>query len=182
MLLRGCAGSTAAQVEKIDPRFIQTTGIAASLTPGRNNGFLNMLAVLKRKAWEATEAAAAKTEEAATTATAIPETASDDAATTTTADGEGGGPIYRTMVATLQTALEPTAMDLQDVSYQHAGHAEAGDGTGESHFDLYVVSEAFGGLNLVKRHQLVYRSLADVMPQIHALQIQAKTPAEVESS
>ena len=62
--------------------------------------------------------------------------------------------------------------------HQHAGHVEAGNGT-KSHFELDIVAEAFDGLNLVKHHQLVYMMLADVMPKIHALQIQAKSPSEV---
>jgi BolA-like protein 1 len=41
-----------------------------------------------------------------------------------------------------------------------------------------VVSEAFQGLNLVKRHKLVYQVLKDCMPHIHALQIRAQTPSE----
>jgi BolA protein len=52
---------------------------------------------------------------------------------------------------------------------------------GESHFELQIVAEAFDGLNLVKRHKLIYMILGDLMPQIHALQIQSLTPDEAEN-
>ena len=53
-----------------------------------------------------------------------------------------------------------------------------GDGT---HFAAMVVSEAFDGKNMVQRHQLVYSTLGQRMGgDIHALSIQAHTPAEWE--
>ena len=86
--------------------------------------------------------------------------------------------MYTAIVTALQM-LKPTSLELKDVSYQHAGHVEGGNGV-ESHFELDIVADAFDGLNLVKRHKLVYMMLGEVMPQIHALQIRAKTPAEVQ--
>ena len=86
------------------------------------------------------------------------------------------GPKYNAIVAALQ-ALKPTSLTLVDNSHQHAGHA-GNDIDGESHFELEIVAEAFDGLNLVKRHKLVYMMLGEIMPQIHALQISAKTPDE----
>jgi stress-induced morphogen len=90
--------------------------------------------------------------------------------------GSGGGPKYNEMVAALR-ALKPSYLSLIDNSHQHAGHA-GNDMDGESHFELSIVAEAFDGLNLVKRHKLVYMILGDIMPRIHALQIQAMTPEE----
>ena len=50
---------------------------------------------------------------------------------------------------------------------------------GKGHFRVRIVSEDFQGLRTVQRHQLVYRSLADLMQtDIHALGISALTPAE----
>ena len=61
---------------------------------------------------------------------------------------------------------------------QHAGHA-GHDGSGESHFSLLVVSEAFAGLNRVQRQRLVFAAVGDLMDgRVHALQIQARTPDE----
>lgn len=47
------------------------------------------------------------------------------------------------------------------------------------HFEAVVVSDAFEGLSLVKKHQLVYRTLGDRMQaEIHALSIKPYTKAE----
>lgn len=166
LLVRGLSGNTAEAIQKVDPAFIQKAGISTSLTPGRNNGFLNMLAVMKQKALLLKEQAKAG---------GAP--ASDTDGTESVVGLEGNeGPMYTAIVTALQQ-LQPESLELQDVSHQHAGHVEGG-GT-ESHFELDIVADAFEGLNLVKRHKLVYMMLGDVMPQIHALQIRAKTPSEV---
>jgi len=51
-----------------------------------------------------------------------------------------------------------------------------GDG---QHFYATIVSAAFDGLRLIKRHQLVYGALGDRMrEEIHALSMKTLTPAE----
>lgn len=171
----GLSGNTAEDIQKVDPSFIKTAGISQSLTPGRNNGFLNMLALMKKKATEIEEGGSDSGEEA----DASSSERTDAAAATSSEDG-GGKPMYNAIVNTLQ-ALKPTHMELIDNSHQHAGHA-GNTGTGEeSHFQLTIVADCFDGLNLVKRHQLIYTLLGDIMPKIHALQIQAATPEEAES-
>ena len=166
----GLSGNTAEAIQTVDPKFIQKAGISQSLTPGRNNGFLNMLALMKQKAKEATSS----TSEASSSEDADEE--SDD-----TAFGDSDRPMYNGMMAKLQQ-LKPTLLELKDNSHEHAGHAgNTGNGT-ESHFQLTIVADAFDGLNLVKRHQLIYMMLGDIMPKIHALQIQALTPAEADKA
>ena len=77
----------------------------------------------------------------------------------------------------LTASLPATAVELIDDSHRHAGHAGARDGRG--HFRLRIVSEAFAGLRPLQRHQLVYRSLGELMrTDIHALSITALTPDE----
>lgn len=77
----------------------------------------------------------------------------------------------------LRTALHTDQVEITDDSHLHVGHAGARDGKG--HFRVRIVSEDFQGLRTVQRHQLVYRSLADLMQSdIHALGISALTPAE----
>ena len=78
----------------------------------------------------------------------------------------------------LAESLPAAAVELIDDSHRHAGHAGARDGRG--HFRLRIVSAAFAGLRPLQRHQLVYRSLDELMrTDIHALSITALTPEEV---
>lgn len=48
------------------------------------------------------------------------------------------------------------------------------------HFDALVVSSLFDGLNLVKRQQLVYKSLGDLITtgEVHALSLKTYTLQE----
>jgi len=79
--------------------------------------------------------------------------------------------------ALLSERLRANAVEVIDDSHLHAGHAGARDGRG--HFRVRVVSQAFEGLRTLQRHQLVYRSLGELMQtDIHALSIAAFTPAE----
>jgi len=50
-------------------------------------------------------------------------------------------------------------------------------------YEATIISDAFDGLNLVKKHQLVYALLNEHINSgvIHALTIKAYTPAEWES-
>jgi BolA protein len=81
------------------------------------------------------------------------------------------------LAARLQSALDPTDLEIVDDSHRHAGHAGAADGRG--HFTVIVVSERFRGLPVVRRHRLVYEAVGDMMStDVHALSIQALAPGE----
>ena len=79
----------------------------------------------------------------------------------------------------LSAALQPTALSVANVSWQHAGHS-GDDGSGETHFEVAVESAAFAGLSRVDRQRLVNRAVGDLMDPggIHALAIKAKAPGE----
>ncbi|HVZ29219.1 MAG TPA: BolA family protein [Asticcacaulis sp.] len=78
----------------------------------------------------------------------------------------------------LNEALAPARLDIQDDSAKHSGHSGAREG-GESHFSVVIVSAKFDGLNRVARQRLVNTVLAEELAgPVHALSIQAKTPAE----
>jgi stress-induced morphogen/sulfur transfer protein SufE len=178
LLVRGLSECTASQIQLVDPAFIQEAGIAASLTPGRNNGFLNMLAVMKRKAREAEQQALEARQTKTSREAARSEVSQRSTAVGSTKRSNGRRPKYDAMMRALQSQLHPVRLELVDKSHEHTGHAGSQGLDGESHFDLYVVSKEFDGLNMIKRHRLVYATLGDVMPTIHALQIRAQTPAE----
>ena len=79
-----------------------------------------------------------------------------------------------TMQARIQhtlTLLQPQYLDVIDESHMHSR------GT-ETHYKAVVVSERFEGLSRVKRHQLVYGTLGELMGEFHALALHTYTPAE----
>lgn len=77
----------------------------------------------------------------------------------------------------LQQALAAEHIEVIDDSHLHAGHPGAREGKG--HFRVRIVSPRFAGLRTLQRHQLVYRSLEDMMQtDIHALSIVALAPGE----
>ena len=77
----------------------------------------------------------------------------------------------------LAERLSVQQIDVIDDSHLHAGHAGARDGRG--HYRVRIVAKDFEGLRPIQRHQLVYRSLDDMMQtDIHALSITALTPDE----
>lgn len=165
----GLSGYTAEEISCVNPEFINAAKISQSLTPGRNNGFLNMLAVMKQKA--------AKLEQTAEEIGTSEESKHD---IVTSFQEKDGKPMYNEIMGTLIRLLKPSKIELVDNSDQHAGHAgsKGWEESGESHFSLVIVADAFSGLPLVKRHQLIYMLLGEVMPKIHALTISAKSPDE----
>lgn len=177
LLVRGLAGCTPEQIQKVSPDFIKEAKITQSLTPGRNNGFLNMLAVMKAKASKYAEESLSKEEESSS---AGDDTVESSMGIITSFEPVQGKPMYNAMMESL-LKLKPTKLELADNSDQHAGHAgsKGWEESGESHFQLDIVAEAFDGLPLVKRHQLIYLIIGPTMEKIHALQINAKTPSEV---
>ncbi len=50
LLIEGLEGLTPQQAASIDPAFIAATGLQASLTPSRANGFLNILKLMQAQA------------------------------------------------------------------------------------------------------------------------------------
>jgi BolA family transcriptional regulator, general stress-responsive regulator len=76
----------------------------------------------------------------------------------------------------LETRFSPSLLVIQDESHLHAGHA--GAATGQGHFRIRIVAEAFRGMPAVARHRLVYAAVDDLLKtDIHALAIDASPPA-----
>jgi BolA protein len=77
--------------------------------------------------------------------------------------------------------LNPVHIELINDSHKHVGHA-GDNGTGESHFRLVVVSEAFEGYNRIQRQRMVYAMVEDEFSRgLHAFSMKTLTPAEFKA-
>jgi BolA family transcriptional regulator, general stress-responsive regulator len=99
------------------------------------------------------------------------------------------GPVAAAMHRKITEGLAPSRLVIDDDSARHAGHAGvavhaakqggSATGTGETHFNLEVVSSAFEGLSRVARQRLVMELLrAEMAGPVHALALKTLTPAE----
>ncbi|PHT64842.1 SufE-like protein 1, chloroplastic/mitochondrial [Capsicum annuum] len=195
LLVQGLSGRSVEEIVKVSPDFAVLLGLQQSLTPSRNNGFLNMLELMQKKALqlyveaeegesEISTAAASSTEGSSTGVNGNVESVAigDISASVGGGDDDGGVLKSRGMriKEKLEKELRPIELQVEDVSYQHAGHAGIrGSDDGETHFNLKVVSDEFEGKSLVKRHRMIYGLLQDELQSgLHALSIEAKTPSE----
>jgi BolA protein len=86
------------------------------------------------------------------------------------------GPVATEMLERLNSALNPTRIELIDDSEQHRGHGGYNP-AGESHFTLRIESAAFIGRSRVERQRMIYGALGDLMRErVHALSIRADAP------
>ncbi|THH19955.1 hypothetical protein EW146_g1307 [Bondarzewia mesenterica] len=87
----------------------------------------------------------------------------------------------RTKLATL---LQPSELMIINDSWQHRHHAPMraqNGGSGETHFTVKVVSEAFSGKNSMQRHRMIYAALSEEFQNgLHALSLHTKTPQEIQ--
>jgi BolA protein len=77
----------------------------------------------------------------------------------------------------LAQAFAPAELQVVNDSHHHAGH-HSSPGTGESHFSVIVVSDAFAGKSRLERHRMVNAALAEELKTVHALAITALSPQE----
>jgi BolA family transcriptional regulator, general stress-responsive regulator len=83
-----------------------------------------------------------------------------------------------TITKKLKEAFAPESIDVVDESHLHEGHAGHRPG-GQSHFRVYIVSQAFAGKSRVDRHRMINAVLADDLAGgVHALAIHASAPGE----
>ena len=74
----------------------------------------------------------------------------------------------------LQEILNPDFLKVEDVSWQHAGHAGARPGE-QSHFEVTIASKSLAKLSRVAAHRPVNQALAELLAgPILALQITIK--------
>ena len=78
----------------------------------------------------------------------------------------------------LTEAFAPQSLKVVDESHQHEGHA-GHQGGGETHFRVYIVSNAFRGKSRLERHRMINAALAaELEGGVHALAIHAAAPGE----
>ncbi|MED6133326.1 SufE-like protein 1, chloroplastic/mitochondrial [Stylosanthes scabra] len=210
LLVTGFSGRPVSEIVRVKPDFVHLLGLQQSLTPSRNNGFLNMLKLMQKKALmlyvEAEKKGASESGSNSSSSSFEVKDGSFVENSVSQSSGEegsgsssssevkvgsfvenfpSGGELSgrgRRIKEKLEKELDPVELEVEDVSYQHAGHAGVrGSGDdGETHFNLRVVSKEFEGKSLVKRHRLIYKLLDDELQSgLHALSIVAKTPSEV---
>ncbi|QDZ20147.1 cysteine desulfuration protein SufE [Chloropicon primus] len=163
LLVKGLSGATPEAITSLDPSFIEKLGLQQSLTPSRNNGFLNMLLKMQKIAQGLLASTAAGGDAGATP------------------DADANLPMSKKIELVLTREFSPASLEIQDDSASHAGHRpESADGG--THFTVRIVSESFEGMNTIKRHKAIYAVLADCMEPagtLHALSLSTKTPSEV---
>lgn len=90
------------------------------------------------------------------------------------------------MEAKLSTAFAPERLEIINESHLHAGHHhedrgehEVYDGTGETHFRVRIVSDAFTGLSRIARHRAINEILKEELNTgVHALALEPSAPGE----
>ena len=83
------------------------------------------------------------------------------------------------MTKKIEDALAPERLEIINESHLHAGHQEAFDGTGETHFRIRIVSSAFDGMPRLQRHRTINDLLGgELAESVHALAIEPAAPGE----
>ena len=86
--------------------------------------------------------------------------------------------VQHTITNKLREAFTPESLDVMDESHLHEGHAGHRPG-GETHFRIYIVSDAFEGKSRIERHRLINATLAaELAGPVHALASKAQAPGE----
>lgn len=78
----------------------------------------------------------------------------------------------------LTEAFSPQSLRVEDESHRHEGHAGHSPG-GQTHYRVYIVSEAFKGKTRIERHRMINGILSsELAAGVHALAIHAAAPGE----
>ena len=78
----------------------------------------------------------------------------------------------------LTEAFAPARLEVIDESHQHVGHAGHRPG-GQTHYRVYIVSDAFQGKSRLERHRMINETLSsELKGGVHALAIHANAPGE----
>ena len=79
-----------------------------------------------------------------------------------------------TIIEKLTAAFQIQHLEVENESHMH--NVEPGS---ESHIRIVAVASIFDGINLVKRHKLVYKHLSDALDgPVHAVSLHTFSPTE----
>jgi BolA protein len=78
----------------------------------------------------------------------------------------------------LSKEFGPESLKVEDESHLHAGHSGHRP-EGQTHYRVYIVSDAFKGKSRIDRHRMINTALAaELSGGVHALAIHATAPGE----
>lgn len=87
-------------------------------------------------------------------------------------------PMKNVITDKLAAAFAPQSLDVVDESHLHAGHAGHRP-SGETHYRVHIVSEAFRGKSRIERHRMINRTLSgELATTVHALALNVRAPGE----
>lgn len=80
----------------------------------------------------------------------------------------------------LQEAFLPLHLEVIDESYLHHKHKEAMNRPSAGYFKVIMHSALFDGMDMIKRHRMVYEKIGDMMVNdIHALSLKLHASNEM---
>ncbi len=87
---------------------------------------------------------------------------------------------YERIQDLLETAFQPTLLEIVDESAKHAKHAgRSGLPAGETHYQVRMVAASLQGQSRVARSRAVHAALdAEFKSGLHALSLKLQTPEE----
>lgn len=90
------------------------------------------------------------------------------------------------ITAKLTQAFQPLLLDVINESHLHAGHhhtdgghEDVFDGSGETHYRIIIVAEAFTDLSRIERHRAINALMGEELHSgLHALALEPNAPGE----
>ena len=207
LLAKGLSGVRPSAVAAMTPDFITELGLAQSLTPSRNNGFLNMFLTMQKlsvglmgqeaeallsaggggSGGDEDSGSSGENNDADEFTLPSPFSSASlpsSSSSSSSSSEELAKPVKASMRRKLLLAfsIPEACLEIIDESSQHAGHAGAkgvSSPSGETHFRVKVVSDSFEGLRTIDRHRMVYVVLEEeLVGPLHALSLETLTPEE----
>lgn len=79
----------------------------------------------------------------------------------------------------IEIQLKPDVLEVTDESHKHAGHLGHEDGAVETHYNVFIVSDAFNGVSRLERHRMVKDAVKNEFANgLHSLTVKTFTNGE----